>query len=64
MQEEKRNNCRDFSGHATVCAQCGYRFIRGETALWVNETKDVVHRDCFADYVEDNLYEFTEEMNF
>ena len=64
MEVERRNNCCDFSGHATVCAQCGYRFINGEKALWVKDTKDVVHSDCFADYVEDNICEFTEEMDF
>ena len=64
MEKEQKNNCSDFSGHATVCAQCGYRFVRGEHGLWIKETKDVVHNDCFGDYVEDNIYEFTEEMIF
>ncbi len=58
------NNCSNFSGHITVCAQCGYRFVSGDDALWVKETGDVVHKDCFGDYIEDNAAEFTESIEF
>lgn len=64
METRITNMCRSFSGHATVCAQCGYRFIRGEEALWIKETGDVVHKDCFYDYAEDNIEQFTKEIEF
>lgn len=64
MKTAKRNESADFSGHMTVCAQCGYRFVSGENAFWVKDTGDVVHKDCFGDYSEDNIGEFTEEINF
>lgn len=54
----------DFSGHMTVCAQCGYRFVSGEKALWIKQTGDIVHGDCFSDYTEDNVSEFTKEIDF
>lgn len=64
MEKERGKNHTDFSGHITVCAQCGYRFVSGERALWFKETGDIVHRDCFADYAEDNIGEFTDEISF
>lgn len=64
MENYSRNYSGDFSGHMTVCAQCGYRFVSGERALWVRDTGDVVHRDCFGDYTEDNISEFTDEVGF
>lgn len=64
METNRTNRCSDFSGHTTVCAQCGYRFVRGEEALWIEETGDIVHADCFRDYAEDNVGEFTQPMKF
>ena len=43
----------------TVCAQCGYRFEKGDEVLEINETGDVIHEDCRADYFEDNIEEFS-----
>lgn len=60
----QRQDFSNFSGHITVCAQCGYRFTAGDDALWIRETGDVVHRDCFADYTQDNIEEFTEVIDF
>ena len=54
----------DFSGHSTVCAQCGYRFVPGERGLMIKQTGDGGHTDCFDDYTEDNIYEFTDEICF
>ena len=53
-----------FSGHFTVCAQCGYRFAVGDEALRIKETGDIVHSECYIDYVDDNMEEFTEKMDF
>ncbi|MBQ7399102.1 MAG: hypothetical protein IJW06_01395 [Clostridia bacterium] len=64
MKTVSGNDCREFSGHMTVCAHCGYRFVTGERALWIKETGDIVHRDCFNDYTEDNIGEFTDEIIF
>lgn len=38
-----------------VCAQCGYRFTVGDEVLRVKATGDIVHRDCFIDYADDNI---------
>lgn len=64
MERFFNNNGNDFSGHMTVCAHCGYRFVSGERALWIKQTGDVVHRDCFSDYTEDNIEDFTQEVGF
>lgn len=52
------------SEHITVCAQCGYRFESGDEALRVNETGDVIHVDCWMDYTDDNIDEFTQKIEF
>ena len=54
----------EFGGHNTVCAQCGYRFARGDEALRVKATGDIIHRECLMDYTEDNMNELTEEIDF
>ena len=48
----------------TVCAQCGYRFVKGDEALMVKETGDIIHKGCWYDYTDDNVSELTEEMEF
>lgn len=53
-----------FSGHFTVCAQCGYRFVSGDDALRIKETGDIIHNDCFFDYMDDNMDEIAEKMEF
>ena len=53
-----------FAGHYTVCAQCGYRFTRGDEALRIKETGDIVHNDCYVDYMDDNMAELVEKMEF
>ena len=37
-----------------MCAQCGYRFAVGDDVIKVNATGDIIHRDCFIDYADDN----------
>lgn len=53
-----------FSGHYTVCAQCGYRFTRGDEALRIKETGDIVHSECYIDYADDNIDELAEKLEF
>lgn len=53
-----------FGGHATVCAQCGYRFVKGDEALRIKQTGDIIHSDCFIDYNEDNAEELAEKFEF
>ena len=50
--------------HITACAQCGYRLIKGDSVLRVNETGDVIHRDCWIDYFDENMEEFAMNMDF
>ena len=38
----------------SVCTQCGYRFAVGDDVIKVNATGDIIHRDCFIDYADDN----------
>lgn len=59
-----RNDYTDFSGHMTVCAQCGYRFVDGDEALRVRQTGDIIHRDCWMDYTEDNREELSDIIDF
>ncbi len=59
-----RNEFRDFTGYITVCAQCGYRFARGDEALRVKQTGDVIHVECFMDYTDDNKDELTDILEF
>lgn len=54
----------DFTGYVTVCAQCGYRFARGEGALKIRQTGDVIHRECFMDYTDDNKEELCDVLEF
>ena len=53
-----------FGGGSTVCAQCGYRFTKGDDAIRIRQTGDIIHTDCFIDYSEDNREELTEEFEF
>lgn len=46
----------------TLCAQCGYRFVRGERVLRVHDTGDFIHDGCLVDYVDDNLSEICDEF--
>ncbi len=46
----------------TLCAQCGYRFVRGERMLRFHETGDFIHDGCLMDYVDDNLFEICDEF--
>lgn len=39
----------------TVCAGCGYRFVKGDDAVKVKQTGDVVHRECWVDYANDSI---------
>lgn len=48
----------------TVCAQCGYRLVRGDEALIVKETGDIIHKGCWFDYTDDNMGELTEELDY
>ena len=52
-----------YSGCATICAQCGYRFVKGDEALVVKQTQDVIHKGCWMDYGEDNMDELCEETD-
>ena len=61
---KKRNEFMDFGGVATVCAQCGYRLVRGDEALRVKQTGDIIHNECFMDYTDDNKTELTDIFEF
>lgn len=54
----------DFTGHFTVCAQCGYRFIKGDDALRIRQTGDIIHESCWMDYADDNVSELSEDVEF
>ena len=54
----------NFAGHCTVCAQCGYRFVHGDEALKIKETGDIIHNDCYVDYMDDNVEEIAEKIEF
>ena len=58
------NRNLDGSYHFTVCAQCGYRFVKGDEAVMVKDTGDVIHKGCWFDYTDDNMQEMTQEIDF
>ncbi len=55
---------QDGNRHMTVCAWCGYRFERGDEALRVKDTGDIIHKDCWMEYSDDNVQELTSEIEF
>lgn len=36
------------------CAYCGYEILPGEEAVKVGMTNDIIHRQCWCEYAEDN----------
>ena len=44
------------------CAQCGYGICGIEDAVEVTATGEVIHKDCWNDYAEDNSEEFIRSM--
>ncbi len=54
----------DATIHGTLCAQCGYRFVRGDEALKIHETGDIVHYECLMDYTEDNVDTLCDKIDF
>lgn len=64
MDNIVNRNYLDFGGFSTICAQCGYRFIKGDEALRVKETGDIIHRECYMDYTDDNVTELTDSIEF
>ena len=59
-----RSEYNDYRRHTTLCAQCGYAFAKGDEAYYVKATGDLIHRDCFMDYTDDNIDEFTDTIEF
>ena len=67
MIQKRQELMEDFTKsrcHITACAQCGYRLIVGDSALHVHETGDVIHKDCWMDYFEENMDNFAVSMDF
>ena len=44
----------------TLCAQCGFEICPEDAVLRILSTGDLIHRDCWNDYAEDNADDFTE----
>ena len=64
---ENQRNYQHFAfgeRHRTMCAQCGYLFERGDEALRVHETGDIIHKDCWQEYTDDNLYQMSDAVEF
>ena len=64
MENSFSTNYLDFGGRSTVCAQCGYGFVKGDEALRIKETGDIIHRECYMDYTDDNIDELSEPLEF
>lgn len=62
--EKTRNDYMTHAGHKPLCAQCGYRFALGDDGFRVKQTGDIIHRDCFMDYMDDNVNELCDELEF
>lgn len=65
MLRKRRNETEEYTANGrrkTVCAQCGYMLVSGDTALRVHETGDIIHRECRVDYFDDNMEEFADFM--
>ncbi len=59
----KKDGGFDIASHRTLCAQCGYRIVRGDIALRVHMTGDMIHKECWQYYTEDNLFVLCEEYD-
>ncbi len=55
-------NFDDNYSTCTVCAQCGYRFSKYDEAIRIKSTDDVIHRDCWIDYSDENVNELCEQV--
>lgn len=64
MENFKKKVYSDYNSHMVVCAQCGYRFAKGDEGYVIKATDDIIHRDCFMDYAEDNMAEFCDTVDF
>ena len=64
MDEKVKCFENDAGIHITFCAQCGYRFVRGDEILRLNHSRDLIHRDCFIDYCDDNIDELAYGMEY
>ena len=64
MDNYRKSEFSDFSGRMLVYAQCGYRFVKGDEGFVIKATEDIIHRDCFIDYTEDNISEFADTVDF
>jgi hypothetical protein len=44
------------------CAQCGFPVFEGSDAFSVIKSGDVVHPECFDEYIDEHLFDFVEKI--
>lgn len=46
------------------CMYCGYDIVSDDEGLRVDANGDTIHRGCWQDYAEDNLFELCSPLSF
>ena len=55
IEEEIKNGAFEaISAEFPKCAYCGYEILPDDEAVRVKTTKDILHRQCWCEYAEDN----------
>ena len=57
---EKPRSRKRFLGR---CAQCGAAIYSENGAFSLKETGDLLHADCFGEYVEEHMFDFVERVS-
>jgi len=48
--------------NAEKCCQCGYPILEGEEALQLYINGDVIHKECWQEYAEENASSFGKDF--
>lgn len=46
------------------CCLCGYEIKPGEKAMEIHCNGDLIHKECWQEYAEDNIESFGKEFTF
>ena len=50
--------------NAEKCCQCGFAILSGESALQIYANGDVIHKECWQDYADENADAFGKDFVF
>ncbi len=62
FNETTRDDESSYSpSHNEKCMYCGFEIFDTDDVLKVIPTGDIIHKKCWIDYAEDNIYDICEE---